>query len=164
MDRAEALFRRHADELFGYLCRFTSNRAEAEDILSDVFVKLLEQGERRLADAAFEWRPWLFRVATNAAVSRFRRQRIRALFALRRRAAEGTSGKADPVEADEEGRRVRAAIDALSPKLKAVLIMRIYQELSYEEIARATEINIGTVKSRLNEAKARLKALLGESS
>lgn len=163
MDRAEHLFRRHANELFGYLCRMTGDRAEAEEILSDVFVRLLEQGEGRLADASFEWRPWLYRVATNAALSRFRRQRIRSLFLARehRQRAGEAAEKPDPIEGDEEGRRVRGAIEKLGGKYRAVLLMRAYQEMSYEEIARALSINVGTVKSRLNGAKQRLARLLG---
>lgn len=163
MDRAEELFRRHANELFGYLCRFTANRADAEDILSDVFMKMLEQGEQQLAVEGFEWRPWLFRVATNSAISRFRQQRIRALFT--RKGAEQPAPVIkgnDPVETIQDAERVRAAIRSLRPKLKTVLIMRVYQDLSYEEIAAAAGINVGTVKSRLNEAKRQLKELLGE--
>lgn len=163
MDRAEELFRQHADELFGYLCRFTANRADAEEILSDVFVRVLEQGERRMAGEGFEWRPWLFRVATNAAVSRFRRRRIQALFARKDAVRPMPAAKdADPAEASQEAKRVRVAIEGLSPKLRVVLIMRIYQDLSYEEIADAAGINVGTVRSRLNEAKRQLKGLLGE--
>jgi RNA polymerase sigma-70 factor (ECF subfamily) len=60
----------------------------------------------------------------------------------------------------ELGRRVEAAIAALPPDQRAVLVLRAYSDLDYPEIARALEIEEGTVKSRLNRARAALKELL----
>lgn len=59
MADAQALFKDHAGNIFGYLCRYTLNHVEAEDLLSDVFVRLIEQFER-MRDREFDWKPWLY--------------------------------------------------------------------------------------------------------
>lgn len=64
------------------------------------------------------------------------------------------------VEIGVQGNKVRAAIDKLGSKHKAIIIMRFYQEMSYDDMARVLEINVGTVKSRLSEAKSQLETLL----
>jgi len=162
MELAEKLFEEHADELYAYLCRFTSNSAEAEDVLGDVFVKAIE--EERLSSAeGFEWRPWLYRVATNCAISRMRRAKVRALFRRRMRPKEeGVSEARDSIDEAQTWTRVRAAIKKLGARHKAVLLLQVYQDLSYQEIADALCINVGTVRSRLFEAKERVKATLLE--
>ncbi|MDO8526493.1 MAG: RNA polymerase sigma factor [Deltaproteobacteria bacterium] len=163
MESVDTLFKKHSNELFSYLCRYTFNSAEAEDILSDVFVKLMEHIEKNNSEL-FLWRPWLYRVATNCAVSHLRKRKIRSFFLMENKntfEAGVTPGVS--LENDQEGGWAKKAIDQLDHKYRSVLIMQVYQELSYQEIADALNINIGTVRSRLNEAKKKMKKILGET-
>lgn len=155
MSEIELLFYKYSDELFAYLCRFTGNRGVAEDVLSTVFVRLIEETEKKGMDNMPNWRPWLYRVATNCAISHFRRQKIKNLFSLKNRGCLGPESISshDTVEGKEITQRLKKIVEGLSEKLKSVIILNIYQELSYEEVAVTLKINIGTVKSRLNEAK-----------
>jgi RNA polymerase sigma-70 factor (ECF subfamily) len=159
MESVESLVRLHSNELFGYLCRYLGNRTAAEDTLSEVFVRLIENFPRMGKDV--QWRPWLFKVATNLAISHQRKQKVRALFHMRSR-AEGCNGHDGCAELSVEVARLRGAIEKLGKRHRPVVVMRAYQDMSYEEIALALDINIGTVKSRINEAKEKLKILLGE--
>ena len=160
MQTSEELIKAHAKELFGYLCRYAGDPALAEDLLGEVFVKFLMQYKTK-TDPNFQWRPWLYRVATNLAISHFRRQKLWSFFGLINQAAN-TSEKPphDVIEQSQDGQLLKTAIEQLGDKFKSVVIMRVYNEMSYDEIAYALKINVGTVKSRMNEAKARLKILL----
>lgn len=159
----DELVARHSNELFGYLVRFVGNRAVAEDLLGDVLVKMMEQHQTSV-DAEFAWRPWLYRVATNQAISHLRKEKIRQWVGL-----DGLDVAADEcdasvhIDAGQSGQRIQRAIARLSPKLKSTLMLSVYQGLSYKEIAEVERIEVGTVKSRLNEAKRVVKCWLEES-
>lgn len=162
MEAVETLVRQHSKELFGYLCRFVGNRSHAEDILSDVFVRLIEQ-YRKTGDEPFAWRPWLYRVATNCALSHLRKQKIRSFvpFAGKEDVPESVPSPQQLAEMSNEASVIRSAIEKLSHKHRSILIMHVYQEMSYEEIARTLAISLGTVKSRISEAKTKIRDILG---
>ena len=163
MESVETLFKRHSDELFAYLCRYTFNHADAEDILSDVFAKLMGHIERN-NNESFLWRPWLYRVATNCAASHLRKKKIRSLFLMgKENNQEPEFDSPNTLEQSQTNAQIKNAIDQLDHKYKAVLILQVYQDLSYQEIADIVKINIGTVRSRINEAKKRIKTILGEN-
>jgi RNA polymerase sigma-70 factor (ECF subfamily) len=158
METLEELVKNHSNELFGYLIRYMGNRASAEDALSEVFVKLIENYTE---DPDFLWRPWLFRVATNVAIGHIRKQKIRKIFLLREIQCH-ESGVEEDGPSGVDVLKLRTAVDSLGKRHKPVIIMRVYHEMSYEEIAKSLDINVGTVKSRISEAKEKLKIALGE--
>lgn len=162
MDMTEQLFKEHSDGICRYLCRMMNRTSDAEDVLSEVFVKLIREAQKG-RDESFNWRAWLYRVATNCAVSHFRKQRVRRLFGLNEshhHEMETESAASEDFEINEDGKKVKDAVARLDPKYKSVIVMQVYDELSYKEIADILQINIGTVKSRLNEAKRILKEAL----
>lgn len=157
---ADTLIARHSSELFRYLYRFVGRRGVAEDLLGDVFVKMLQQLQKT-ADPLFPWRAWLYRVAGNAAISHLRKAKFRSWIGLDAVAAINPEPSAQQqLEGDQSGRALQQAIAQLSPKLKSTLLLHAYQELSYKEIADAEQIAVGTVKSRINEAKRLIKRWL----
>lgn len=156
----EAIVRKYSREIFGYLCRFTGSAMLAEELLGDVYVRLIEQYSK-VRDVSFEWRPWLYRVATNVAISNHRRQKIRGMFGITKKEVNTNHPLPDSIlETDEQGEKVRAAIEKLGAKHRAVVLLKFYQEMSYEDMAEVLKINIGTVKSRLNVAKSKIEGLL----
>lgn len=159
-DRIAKLAAAHSRELLSYLVRYVGNRATAEDLLSDVFVKLIENFSKA-HDDGFAWRPWLYKVATREAISHLRSQRLRSMILMKRPDPPEEHPLPDSaIATSQEGIKVRAAIERLSHKHRSAIIMQIYQEMSYDEIATALGINIGTVKSRINEAKAQIKVMM----
>ena len=105
---------------------------------------------------------WLYRLTTNAAIDCLRREK-------RHRDADDLDGVELPDSGDtpqeaaertETQTAVRSALSALSDEHRQVLLLRYMQEMDYGEIAVALDISEGTVKSRINRAKARLKELL----
>lgn len=161
MDHIEALVKAHSHELFAYLYRMIGNRAQAEDLLGEVFVKLIEQVNHGCGEG-WAWRPWLYRVAGNCAISHLRKQKLRSYIPLlgsHNVASEEPA--ADAVMAQRQTEiSMQKAIGMLGNKHKEVLIMRMYQDLSYDDIAAVLKINVGTVKSRINAAKKKLRGLM----
>lgn len=167
-----ALVRRYEQPLFNYACKMLGNRADAEDVFQETFLRIHLHGNRFWSNAPF--RPWLYRIATNLCKDRLRYRKRRPetpVSSLRK-----DDGGSDPVEqwesnaarpdeialARETAERMEAALAALSVKHRAVFLMAHQEGLSYAEIGRALRIPVGTVKSRMNKAVALLLAALEE--
>ena len=104
----------------------------------------------------YAFRSWLYRIAANAALDALRRERPAAEID-QGSLADPAAGPEGTVEQDQRAAQVRRAIAQLSEPLRMVLILREYQELTYQEIADALDIPVGTVMSRLNSARALLR-------
>ena len=170
-DRAfEVLFERYSDAVYNVAFRRTASWSAAEDITEIVFLELWRQ-RRRVVALEGTIRPWLFGVAANQA-RRWWRDAIRKSKAVERlagreQAAETSGGDelADRVAArvDHE-RRMAALLTAvrqLPESQQDVLTLRVWEQLSYEEIAVALGLRVGTVKSRLSRARAALEGIEG---
>jgi RNA polymerase sigma-70 factor (ECF subfamily) len=163
----DELFRRHRRGLLAYAVGLLGDRALAEDVVQDSFVRLARSADR--IDPARGARPWLYRVAHNRAVDLLRRRRREPPASdadLATLAAEAVA--ADPSPADgligaETRRRVRAALDRLPEKEREVLLMRFYGELTFQEAARVARRPLGTMLWRASRALQRLREMMGES-
>jgi len=136
---------------------------EAEDVAQEAFVAAYD---KRLSFHRGEpFRPWLYRIAVNRCLDRLRAQSRRPALLEITAVPEPMGTGADPVEAllTEEGeQRLSAAVAALPPKLRAVFLLRHLDDLSYDEIAAAVGVPLGTVKTHLFRARAHLRAALSE--
>ena len=157
-----AIFDRHGSTLLRFLARRV-DPAEAEDLLGDVFRIAFERRSAFEQDRASA-RPWLYGIAANV-VAKHHRSEARRFRAMARVPA-GRPLDEDPAEravaaADASARwtRVMDAIGALPEAERQILLLFAWEELSYEEIALALGIPVGTVRSRLSRGRARLAAL-----
>jgi RNA polymerase sigma factor (sigma-70 family) len=151
-----AIFDRHFDAVYAYLARRIAT-AEAEDLAASTFTVAFERRDRFRAEATTA-RPWLLGIASNL-LRNERRAEKRALTAVGRLAAPES---APPPQDGIEVPRVGAALSRLDRDQRDVLLLYAWEELSYEEIAAALEIPVGTVRSRLARARGRLRSVLGE--
>jgi RNA polymerase sigma factor (sigma-70 family) len=146
----------HAAELLRYLWRRCGDRAQAEDLLSVVF---LEAWRRRAAlRPGAPPRPWLFGIATNV-LRNHRRSVRRHRAALERIAAPAPASAPAADEQAAINARLAEALDALRslPRHEQdVVALCVWAELSYEEAAAALGVPVGTVRSRLSRARRRL--------
>ena len=155
------LFERHANAIYNYCFRRVGDWSTAEDLVSVVF---LQAWRRRKKDLPPEKvLPWLYGIATNVVRNQGRAQR-RYEAALRRvpaaRAGEPFADLADTRLDDErQMRRVLALIRKLPRREQEVFALCAWFDLSYEDAASALEIPVGTVRSRLSRARARLREL-----
>jgi RNA polymerase sigma-70 factor (ECF subfamily) len=166
----EALVRQHQQPALRLAGFITRDRQMAEDVVSDCFLKVLKAYERiGQFDSNRPFRPWFLRSVLHAALKAA--QRRNRLIPLEQPDGETpdailtrlTASAPDPAEAAEQAEvraAVREALAALTPRQRAVLVLRYYDELSESETAAALGIPRGTVKSRLAAGLGRLRVLL----
>jgi len=156
--------REHRDRVFGFAIHFLGNRAEAEDVTQDVFVRLWKN--RRSVDPEMI-QPWLLRVARNACVDVYRRLRLhRSLISDADGIAEsvvaGTPGPDQWTDQQLFDERLTAALEELSEPQKSIVILRELQGFKYEEICEALELPMPTVKVYLHRARRVLRQQLND--
>jgi RNA polymerase sigma-70 factor (ECF subfamily) len=145
-----AFHARHARALWAYVYRATGDAADADDIVQEAFLRLLRAGPAT-ADAE-HLRRFLFRVATNLMVDRWRRA------GTRERSAEGPGGQHAP--AAEPDPDVARTFAALTPRERTLLWLAYVEDESHETIAQALGVGRRSVKVMLFRAKRRLRDLL----
>jgi RNA polymerase sigma factor (sigma-70 family) len=158
------LFHRHAASLSRYATRRLGPQL-AEDIVADTFLTAFRQRDRYDPSRA-DARPWLHGIAANL-IRRYHRDETRWLQALERTGIDPVADSAaDLAEArltaDAAARAVAAAVAALSPPQREVVLLITWAGLTYDQVAEALGIPEGTVRSRTNRARSRLRAALTE--
>jgi RNA polymerase sigma-70 factor (ECF subfamily) len=158
------LVQAHADIAFRTALLVTGSAADAEEVAQDAFVKAYRALGRFRRGAPF--RPWLLQIVVNEARNRRRATGRRELLTLRV-ADEGSSGGAAPspeaeLLAAEQRRRLLVAVADLREDERLVVSCRHFLGLSEDETSTALGVPVGTVKSRLSRALARLRVSLAE--
>jgi RNA polymerase sigma-70 factor (ECF subfamily) len=145
------------------------DREDALEVAQEAFAKVFTGIHQFKEEASFY--TWLYRIIVNLAIDR-QRQKSRQPQLEREDQEEGSSSRidlipdaaiTDPYEQTKDkelGERIRAAIAELTPAHKAVILLRIVEGLSYEEISEVLQCSRGTVMSRLHYARKRLQSLL----
>jgi RNA polymerase sigma-70 factor (ECF subfamily) len=144
------------------LCfRYVNNHEDANDLTQETFLKAWRGIGRFRGRSAFS--TWLYRIAVNACLN-FRAAKRPPTQELPETLADPSMGAAQRVEKDSEGWRVRQAVSRLPEKQRATLILKIYHELTHQEVAQILGSTVGTVKANLFHALANLKKLVAEGS
>jgi RNA polymerase sigma-70 factor (ECF subfamily) len=168
--RFATIFDRHGAALAGYLAHRVPPSA-VEDLASETFLaafKARVHYDLEQADA----RPWLLGIATNTLRHHWRAEGrrqalVERLYRLGRRTpGPGGPSPGDPSGSDDdEGRtRVLAALDQLDPGIRDTLMLLAVGGLTYDEVARALDVPVGTVRSRIFRGRRRLRELLREDA
>jgi len=158
------LYELYKDRVYNVCYRITGNGTDALDASQETFGILF----RKVSDFRFQskFSSWVYRIAVNASIDVKRRaqsRRVASLEALQQRADEGRAPRVEPVDERVEmpiaaasrhelEAHIQATILRLSPKLRAITVLRYVESLSYEQIAETLQISLGTVKSRLARA------------
>ena len=156
----EALVERHRDVVFRVAARIVGRDA-AEDVSQDAFLRAFHRLHRYRGEGPF--RAWLLQIAHHAAVDAVTRRRVETDPADAAEAAPEPDARrlpAERLERRERRDRLEAKLHRLRPEHRAVLVLRDLEGLSYEQIARATDSPLGTVKGRLHRARGELIELL----
>jgi RNA polymerase sigma-70 factor (ECF subfamily) len=145
---------------------YTGDREAASDCGQDTMVRVWRGLEKYHGDCAFE--TWVYRIAANCCIDYLRkkkRDRSESIEPLKEQGfdpADPKAGTEEKVLAAEEKQRLREGIAQLPEEQREALILTQLEKVPYEEAARALGVSEGTVKSRVNRAKARLKEILSE--
>lgn len=164
----QQLVERHQAAVLGTVAKMLGNASEAEDIAQQVFIRLWKSAKRYKRKAKFT--TFLFTITRNLVFNETRKKSRRHTFSLEEREENTHSEPAgDPSVSPinellhEELRiAVDKAIESLPEKQRLALILRRYENLSYEEIAEITELSVSAVKSQLFRARTTLRELLAQ--
>ncbi len=154
------LVRRHQRSVHRVAYALTRSAADADDLAQETFVRAW--GAISRFELGQPVMPWLTRICTNQAYSLFRHRKRRPEQSIEPLLEAGKQWGVDDDPADHAARsehdlQLRACFAELSSEHQAVLALRVLQDMSYEEIATALHIPIGTVMSRLSRARSELK-------
>jgi RNA polymerase sigma-70 factor (ECF subfamily) len=172
----DRLVRERSGDIYALLYRLTDDAEEARDLTQETFLRAFQHIDRFRGEAGLK--TWLYRIAINQARNRWRwwRRRKRAAtlsldapdrereqtLGARLRSTE-TSDPEQETLAREREMALRAALAKLATPYREAVILRDVEGLSYEEIAAALEISVGTVKSRLSRGRTELRRKLESS-
>jgi RNA polymerase sigma-70 factor (ECF subfamily) len=152
----------HLDAAYNLARWLMGNHADAEDVVQDAYVRALAGADRFRGG---DQRTWLLSIVRNGCYSSHRRQRVRRATDF----DEAVHGEDTVTPSPEQrtidrdtSRRVRLAVERLTPDFREVIVLREFEGLSYKEIAEVVAAPIGTVMSRLSRARAELQAALAE--
>lgn len=159
------LVNRYQDRLYPTVLRLAGSAEDAQDLLQETFLRAYQKLGHFHGESSFF--TWVYRIAVNLALSSRRRRRpdSRALGGLDARAVESAADTREtdpalPLERAERERIIQKALNALAADHRAVVVLKEFDGLRYEEIGAILGIPVGTVRSRLHRARCELRASL----
>lgn len=168
----EELIDEYGHRLYGFLCRLCGNRDDADDLLQEVFVRVVRMIGKYRHDGRFE--SWLFRIAMNLARDRVRRVRKSPIVLV----GEGDGRESDPLDravgdepspeviADlaDQVDRLQEALAQLSQAEREVVMLRHFSEMSFKDISELMETPLGTALARSHRGLKRLRQIMEQPS
>ena len=156
---------RYKDRILNFIFRFTYDRTAAEDLTQDTFLKLYLKKDSYREISKFS--TWLYTIASNLAKTELRKIKRRKTYSI---SDLSNSDMEDKIFTDPHGDNkkidknenhlLNIAIQELESDFRIIIILREIQELSYENISRILKLPLGTVKSRINRGKLKLREIL----
>lgn len=154
----DRLVERYQRDVYRLCFRYVNRHEDADDLAQEAFLKAYRAIGRFRGESAFS--TWIYRIAVNTCLN-FRTSRRPRSEELPETIADTRPGVAARLEEDERARRVREAVGRLPEKQRAALILKVYHELTHEEVASILGTTVGTVKANVFHALGNLRKLLG---
>jgi len=151
VEKMAVLFEKHHVSLFNFFMRLTGNHNISEDLVQEVFMRMLKY--RSTYQGRSKFTLWMYQIARNAHIDFLRKKKN--TLSLDEQWSEPITSEASPAEKLEGGQEVqlmRQALAQLPLKKREVLILSRYQNLKYKEIAELMDCHIGTVKAHVHRA------------
>lgn len=145
--------------VYTVIYRFVRNHNDADDLAQEAFIRAYNAMDR--FDLRYPFGPWMYRIAINLTLNHLKKRRIKVVDSDLERHSSGNN-PVSSLKQDETRKKVHTAIARLPIKLRQVLVLRVYEDWPYSQIAEVLELPIGTVMSRLSRAREVLKKELGE--
>ncbi len=151
VERLAILFERHQVVLFNFFLRLTGNRSASEDLVQDVFMRILKYRHGYRSQSKFS--VWMYQIARNSHIDYLRKQKGEV--PLDEQWTEALSEEPAPekqLEVDDETRLMRQALGLLPVKKREILVLSRFQNLKLREIADLLGCRVGTVKAQVHRA------------
>jgi len=160
----DLLVKKYQKKIYFLAYRMVKNHDVADDMAQETFINAYSS--IKSFKLGYSFYTWLYRICVNLSINYLKRQKFvisESQFEEEVSPLEKKTESEDPLNLlvqKEQGKKIEQAIDSLPPKYKTVFVLRVYEDLSYEEIAQTLKISLGTVMSRLFRARERLQELL----
>jgi RNA polymerase sigma factor (sigma-70 family) len=151
VEKLAILFERHQTMLYNFFLRLTGNRASSEDLVQEVFIRILKYRAGYHGESRFN--VWMFQIARNAHVDFLRKRKGEIALDDQFNEAPGREPlPEESYESDQEAALVRRALDKLPVKKRELLVLFRFQDLKLREIAELLDCQVGTVKVQVHRA------------
>jgi RNA polymerase sigma-70 factor (ECF subfamily) len=154
-ERLGILFDRYHHALFNFYCRSIGDRAASEDLVQDVFYRILKY--RHTYRIGIRFRTWMYRIARNARLDRMKKQASDTALEVEMQPAPELS---DSLQRQQENALLHRALMQLSPEKREALVLSRFQDLDYREISDVLGCEVGAVKVRIFRALRELRDIL----
>jgi RNA polymerase sigma factor (sigma-70 family) len=165
------IMQRYKDSIYFMALKMVNNKDDAMDLTVETFAKAFENLEKYKPEYAFS--TWLFRIATNNSIDFIRKKRLNVI-SLDSLTEEQGEDKYLQVRAEglnpeetsirkQESEKLKNMVEQLPLRYRTLIVLRYYEELSYEEIAKQVDIPIGTVKAQLFRARDLMANILNRN-
>jgi len=157
------IYQRHGPLIYRFSFRISQDQSIAEEVTQDVFLALLRQSDR-FDPARAALSTWLCGIARRLVWKQLERRQRHLLIDLPEESGEAESLEGDPdvtLSRNEAVAAVQRGLDTLPVQLKEVIVLCEFEEMKYEDAALVVGVPVGTIRSRLHRAKARLALALG---
>src|SRR5262245_57761190 len=153
------LFEAHKDRVYTIAFHYSGDASMAHDVTQQVFLKLFTSINQFQENSQFT--TWLYRIVANTCTDEHRKRRRFVPFSPQIDVKSKAASQEETYQRRQVAQSVRGAISELSPKLRLPILLKYVEGLSYDEIAEALGLSIGTVSSRLNRGHKMLARKLG---
>jgi len=155
----ETLVRRYESRVFNFSLRLTGNRDDAMDLMQDVFLGVYRNLDRFRGDAQFS--SWMFRIAHNKAIDLARRRYASPVQDMDTDQLPEPGSLQDSPQVllmQEQGNKsIQALMESLGPELRLLVELKVFQEMTFEDIAELQDVSANTVKTRFYSAMKKLR-------
>ncbi len=160
------LIKRHQSKIFGFIYSKIGDRDLADDIFQDTFIKVIRTLESNAYNEEGKFLPWVMRIAHNLIVDHFRKNKKMPLyreteeFSIFSIMTDDTLTIENKLISDQVAKDLRQLIEELPDDQKEVVMMRLYQDMSFKEISEATGVSINTALGRMRYALLNLRKVI----
>ena len=164
----DTLFARHRDQVYTKLYLLVRDHDVAADLFQDVFIKVVDVLRSGKYNEEGKFLPWVMRIAHNAGIDHFRRQKKMPLsrgsdeYDLLGGLQDGSPTMEDALISSRILTDVRGLVEQLPEEQREVVIMRMYKEMSFKDIAESTDVSINTALGRMRYALINLRKMMAE--
>jgi RNA polymerase sigma factor (sigma-70 family) len=167
------LIHRHKGRIFGYILQQIKDKAIAEDIFQDTFIKVINTLKRGQYKEEGKFLPWVLRIAHNLVIDHFRKENKMSLISTVKTGkdkeldifhfiSDEAKNKEEVIMEQQLHNELKHLIESLPPDQKEMVKMRLYDDLSFKEIADLTNVSINTALGRMRYALINLRKLIKE--